>query len=100
MPLASHLTERDVLGRVSCASACMQDAPVCFSNTQGTEIRIGTSTPCTDRFSAVSAWNNYLSAVIEAGEYASDPDDECESPVCSPTAADKGQCAPGRYLIR
>jgi phytoene dehydrogenase-like protein len=66
---------------------------------QGKKVDLSTSTPCTDRFQSNTDWEEYVRAVEKAEDFESDPE-KCTNSVCSPSAADRGQCSPGRYIIR
>lgn len=61
---------------------------MCFIILQGAALQLSTSTPCTDRFAALSTWSDYLEAVGSVPHLV--PSEDCRTETCSPTAADRG----------
>eukprot|EP00983_Pelagomonas_calceolata_P040721 1137755-Pelagomonas_calceolata.AAC.2 len=66
----------------------------------GASVRISATTTCTDQFNAYPTYKEFIAGVMRTSSLEAATDEECEAELCSPSAADRGQCRPGKYIIR
>ncbi|KAF5832533.1 hypothetical protein DUNSADRAFT_11571 [Dunaliella salina] len=95
-------TPEDVGWRNPPLAPCLpeQDQAVCGAaafDATGSRVRLATSTPCAESFSDLP-WEDYVDSVKRTTDF--DFGEDCATAQCSPSAIDRGQCLPGRYIIR
>jgi len=101
---AARTTPEGVIWRNSPLAPCQPESDadaVCGTaaiDAKGRSIRVSTSTPCTDAFKSLDDFGDFVDAVNRTTVF--DHGDVCQSNTCSPSAADRGQCMPGRYIVR
>ncbi|KAF5831020.1 hypothetical protein DUNSADRAFT_13740 [Dunaliella salina] len=103
---SARTTSDDVAWRNDPLAPCQPDADpdtVCGAaaiDATGNPVPLTVSTPCTDPFNTYATYKEFVAAVRRTRDLEAGAAEDCEADLCSPLAADRGQCPPGKYIVR